>query len=69
MLTDKCFDFSEESDLKQKLWEQMLQRTKEAAPIREEVKLESLIEQPKHVSADKSDFTPDALGKARRNEK
>lgn len=49
MLTDKRFDFSLETDLKERLWGQMLQRTKETTAVREEVKLESLTGQPKSI--------------------
>ena len=66
MLTDKRFDFSQESDLKEKLWEQMLKKNKETAPKREEVKFESLIEQPKSFSADKKDVVPEEPGKVRK---
>ena len=65
MLTDERFDFSQESGIKQKLWEQMLQKAKEAAPTREEVGFESLMEQPKHFVAKKDDFTPESPGKTR----
>jgi hypothetical protein len=41
-LNDVIFDFSLESDLKERLWERMLERAGELAPPREEVSLESL---------------------------
>ena len=42
MLNRKEFDFSQESTLKEKLWEQMQKQMAANAPQREEVKLEEL---------------------------
>ena len=42
MFTDERFDFSQESDLKERLWEKMEQKIKQAAPPRNEVSLESI---------------------------
>jgi len=49
-LNDKAFDFSQESNLKEKLWEQILQRAGELEPMREEISLETITPQVKaHV--------------------
>ena len=42
MFTDERFDFSQESDLKPRLWEKMEQRIKQTAPVRREVSLDSI---------------------------
>jgi hypothetical protein len=41
-LNDGIFDFSRESNLKERLWERMMQCAGKLAPSREEVSLESL---------------------------
>ena len=47
MFLDERFDFSQESDLKAKLWEKMEQRMKQTAPLRAEVSLDSISPQKK----------------------
>ncbi|MCL2637769.1 MAG: hypothetical protein FWD48_05295 [Oscillospiraceae bacterium] len=47
MLDDKRFDFSLESNLKERLWEQMLEKTKQTSVKREKVSFDSLTAKPK----------------------
>jgi hypothetical protein len=49
MLDDKRFDFSEESNIKENLWQKMLEKLEmsKAAPVREEIALDSLLSNPK----------------------
>jgi len=49
------FDFSKESDLKERLWEQMLERVSEKTPLREEISLESISPQAQVCTPEESD--------------
>ncbi|MCL2096405.1 MAG: hypothetical protein FWH10_05810 [Oscillospiraceae bacterium] len=50
MLDDKRFDFSLESDIKEKLWRQMLEKSK-PVHVREEISFESLASPSKSSAA------------------
>jgi hypothetical protein len=52
------FDFSKESDLKARLWEQMLDRVNERAPLREEIDLESISPQAQVCAPEENDMPP-----------
>jgi len=41
-LNNEIYDFSKESDLKEKLWERMQERIIKRIPLREEITLESI---------------------------
>ena len=52
------FDFSKESDLKERLWEQMLERVSERTPLREEINLESISPQIVEAAPDYDNDAP-----------
>jgi len=57
-LNNEIFDFSKESNLKEKLWEQMQHKLSEHAPLREEVSLESISPQMQEYSSEHEENTP-----------
>ena len=57
MFTDERFDFSKESDLKDRLWEKMEQQMKQAGPVRREMSLESI----SPVSSQKKAYHPNDI--------
>ena len=56
MFTDERFDFSRESDLKERLWEKMEHRMKQASALRSEVSLDSI--SPQRAAKPDEDVKP-----------
>jgi len=54
-LNDKAFDFSQESSLKEKLWEKIVQHAGKLEPMREEISLETITPQAKTHSPEPDD--------------